>query len=123
MTAAFVSGNMEPDLLFLLQENEVDNAITKILDSNELHFDVSLQLVHKFIPMPQAMKIPDALAAMDKEWSSRQFQRGIRKSQEQKGGHLKIAELEPTFQKYKGRVVLRGVRWQFLLNRARLHPR
>ena len=25
-------------------------------------------LVHKFIPMPQAMKIPDAKAAVDKAW-------------------------------------------------------
>ena len=25
-------------------------------------------LVHKFIPMPQAMKIPNAEAAVDKEW-------------------------------------------------------
>ena len=25
-------------------------------------------LVHNFIPMPQAMKIPDARAAVDKEW-------------------------------------------------------
>ena len=25
-------------------------------------------LVHKFIPMPQAMKIPDAKAAVDEEW-------------------------------------------------------
>ena len=25
-------------------------------------------LVHKFIPMPQVMKIPDAKAAADKEW-------------------------------------------------------
>ena len=25
-------------------------------------------LVHKFIPMPQAMKIQDAKAAVDKEW-------------------------------------------------------
>ena len=33
--------------------------------------DNSLQhynLVHKFIPMPQAMKIPAAIAAVDKEW-------------------------------------------------------
>ena len=29
-----------------------------------LHYN----LVHKFIPMPQAMKIPDAKAAVDKEW-------------------------------------------------------
>ena len=27
-------------------------------------------LVHKFVPMPQAMKIPDAEAAVDKEWRS-----------------------------------------------------
>ena len=25
-------------------------------------------LVHKFVPMPQAMTIPDAMAAVDKEW-------------------------------------------------------
>ena len=25
-------------------------------------------LVHKFIPMPQAMKIPEAKAAVDEEW-------------------------------------------------------
>ena len=35
--------------------------------------DNSLQhynLVHKFIPMPQAMKIPAAEAAVDKEWDN-----------------------------------------------------
>ena len=32
-------------------------------------------LVHKFIPMLQAVMIPDAKAAVDKEWKSlRQFQ-------------------------------------------------
>ena len=85
-------------------------------------------LVHKFIPMPQAMKIPDAKAALDKEW--KKFEtipaRNLEKSQEQKGGysgstkrqkkvhfatlmdicHLENAELEPKVQKYKGRVVL-----------------
>ena len=25
-------------------------------------------LVHKFIPMPEAMKIPDAKAAVEREW-------------------------------------------------------
>ena len=35
-------------------------------------------LVHKFIPMPQAMKIPAAKAAVDKEWENwRKFRRGI----------------------------------------------
>ena len=34
-------------------------------------------LVHKFIPMPQAMKIPQAKAAVDKEWENwRKFRRG-----------------------------------------------
>ena len=39
-------------------------------------------LTHKFIPMPQAMKIPDAKAAVDKKWktsngkSSKRFQHG-----------------------------------------------
>ena len=34
-------------------------------DDNSLqHFN----LVHKFIPMPQVMKIPAAKAAVDKEW-------------------------------------------------------
>ena len=28
------------------------------------------KLVHKFIPMPQAMKIRDAKAAVDKEWKN-----------------------------------------------------
>ena len=34
-------------------------------------------LVHKFIPMPQAMKIPAAKAAVDKKWEKlRRFRRG-----------------------------------------------
>ena len=87
-------------------------------------------LVHKFIPMPQAMKIPAAKAAVDKEWeklekisawnltkvkSKKQVIDDARTS----GAtvhfaslmdicHLKNAELEAKHQKYKGRVVLRG---------------
>ena len=42
--------------------------------------DNSLQhynLVHKFIPMPQAMTIPAAKAAVDKKWENwKRFQRG-----------------------------------------------
>ena len=35
------------------------------------------KLVHKFIPMPQAMKIPAAKAAVDKEWENwRKFRHG-----------------------------------------------
>ena len=93
-------------------------------------------LVHKFIPMPQAMKIPDANSAVDKNRKSlKQFPHGIWKSSHQEGGyaglmdicHFKNAELEPKLQKYKGRVVLPGDivkddsgHTQFLLNRAHL---
>ena len=95
--------------------------------------DNSLQhcdLVHKLIPMPQAMKIPAAKAAVDKEWEK--FEKipacdmtKVRGKSEvidearTKGAkvhfdsligicHSKNAELEPQYQKYEGRVVLRG---------------
>ena len=93
--------------------------------------DNSLQhynLVHKFIPMPQAMKIP---AAKAQQWTrngkiGENFGVELDKSQKQERGdrwtsgakvhfaslmdtcHLKNAELEAKHQKYKGRVVLRG---------------
>ena len=95
--------------------------------------DNSLQhhnLVHKFIPMPQAMKIPAAKAAVDKEWekmekisawnltkvrSKKEVIDEARKSGAKVHfaslmdiGHLKNAELEAKHQKYKGRVVFRG---------------
>ena len=86
-----------------------------------------LNLVHKFIPMPQAMKIPAAKAAVDKEWEKLEKipawnLRKVRGKSEvidearTKGikvhvtslmdvGHLKKAELETKHQKNKGRVV------------------
>ena len=95
--------------------------------------DNSLQqynLGHKFIPMPQAMKIPAAKAAVDKEWEKLEKNpaRNLTKIRSKKkvideartsGAtvhfaslmdicHLKNAELEAKHQKYKGRVVLRG---------------
>ena len=95
--------------------------------------DNSLQhysLVHKFIPMPQAMKIPAAKAAVDKEWeklekiSARNLTQVRSKKQVIEEArttgakvhfaslmdicHLENAELEVKHQKYKGRVVLRG---------------
>ena len=95
--------------------------------------DNSLQhynLVHKFILMPQAMKIPAAKAAVDKEWEKLEKipawdLTNVRNKSEvidearTKGikvhfaslmdiCHLKNAELEAKHQKYKGRVVLRG---------------
>ena len=87
-------------------------------------------LVHKFIPMPQAMKIPAAKAAVDKEWEKLEKISAVNltkvKSKKQvideartSGAtvhfaslmdicHVKNAELEAKHQKYKGRVVLRG---------------
>ena len=34
-------------------------------------------IVHKFIPMPQAMKVPDAKAAVDKEWEEGRWEEGV----------------------------------------------
>ena len=95
--------------------------------------DNSLQrynLVHKFIPMPQAMKIPAAKAAVDKEWEklekipawdltklrnksevideARTKGRKVHFASLMDTCHLKNAELETKHQKYRGRVVVRG---------------
>ena len=87
-------------------------------------------LVHKFIPMPQAMKIPAAKAAVEKEWEKLEkisawnltkvkSKKTVIEEARTAGAtvhfaslmdicHLKNAELEAKYQKYKGRVVLRG---------------
>ena len=84
-----------------------------------------LNLVHKFIPMPQAIKILDAKAAVDKEWQKletipsskldkvRSRKEVILEAQRDKKKvhlmdicHLKKSESEPEHQKYKGRVLL-----------------
>ena len=42
-------------------------------------------LVHKLIPMPQAMKIPEAKAAVDKEWEKlKRYRHGNRRKSETK---------------------------------------
>ena len=61
--------------------------------------------------MPQAMKIPAAKAAVDKEWEKLEKISAwnltkVKSKKEVIGG--KNAELEAKHQKYKGRVVLRG---------------
>ena len=80
-------------------------------------------LVHKFIPMPQAMKIPAAKAAVVKEWGKQEKipawqltnvrnKREVIEEARNKGRkvhfassvdlcHLKNSELEPQHQKYK----------------------
>ena len=95
--------------------------------------ETSLQhynLVHKFIPMPQAMKIPAAKAAVDKEWEklekivawnltkvrskkevideARTSSAKVHFASSMDICHLKNAELEAKHNKYKGRVVFRG---------------
>ena len=87
-------------------------------------------LVHIFIPMPQAMKIPEAKTAVDKEWEkldkisawnltkvkskkevideARTMGAKVHFASLMDICHLKNAELEAKHQKYKGRVVLRG---------------
>ena len=88
------------------------------------------KLVHKFIPMPQAVKIPAAKAAVDKEWEKLEkisacnltkvrSKKQVIDEARTTGAtvhfaslmdicHMKSAELEAKHQKHKGRVVLRG---------------
>ena len=58
--------------------------------NSALHYN----LVHRFIPMPQAMKIPDAKAAVDKEWEKAWDNSSMEheKSREQKGCHKRGTE-------------------------------
>ena len=108
-----------------------------LLNYHEDHFavkgDNSLQhynLVHKIFPMPQAMKIHAAKAAVDKEWEKLEkipawdltkvrSKKEVIVEARTSGAkvhfaslmdicHLKNAELEAKHQKNKGRVVLRG---------------
>ena len=103
---------------------------TTLQEEEAIYYSIII-LVHKFILMPQAMKIPAAkAAAVDKEWekfeeiSAWNLTKVRSKSEvideaRTKGVkvhfaslmdicHLKNAELEAKHQKYKGRVVLRG---------------
>ena len=89
-------------------------------------------LVHKLFPMPQAVKIPVAKAAVDKAWENlekisawnptkvksksevideaRTTGTKVHFASPMDVCHLKNAELEAKHQKYKGRIVLRGVK-------------
>ena len=108
------------------QPNHHEDHIAGKGDNSLQHYN----LVHKIIPMLQAMKIPAAKAAVDKEWeflekiSAWDLTKVRSKSDvidetRTKGAkvhfaslmdicHLKNAELETKHQKYKGRVVLRS---------------
>ena len=102
---------------------------TILQEKERIHYSTTI-FVHKFIPMPQAMKIPAAKAAVDKEWEKLEKISAwnltkVRSEKEvideaRTSGttvhfaslmdkcHLENAELEAKHQKYKGRVVLRG---------------
>ena len=49
-------------------------------DNSPHHYN----LVHKFIPMPQAMKIPTEKAAVDKEWETFEKDTGVGQNKSQK---------------------------------------
>ena len=102
---------------------------TILQEKVKIHYS-TITLFTKFVPMPQAMKISAAKAAVDKEWDklekiSAWNPTKVRSKKEvideaRTSGatvhfaslmdicHLKSAELEAKHQKYKGRVVLRG---------------
>ena len=104
--------------------NHHEDHIAGKVDNSLQHYN----LVHKSVPMCQAMKIPAAKAAADKEWEKLEkiSARNLTKVRSKKevideartsGAkvhfasltdicHLKNAELEAKHQKYKGRVVL-----------------
>ena len=94
------------------------------------YFIASYNLVHKFIPTPQAMKMPAAKAAVDKGleknmrnilvWNLAKVRNTSDMIDEARNKHVKVhfaslmdlchlkdAELEKKHQKYKGRIVLR----------------
>ena len=77
-------------------------------------------LVHKFVPVPQGMKIPHARAVVENNGKNfKDTSMEAHESQRSEGRkvhfaslmdlcRLKKSELEPKFQKYKSKVVLRG---------------
>ena len=104
--------------------------IIKTILQKRREFITALQFVHNFIPMLQAMKIQDAKAAVGNEWEklekipawqltkvghkneviaeARNEGRTVHFASLLDTCHLKNSELEPQFQKCKGRIVLRG---------------
>ena len=102
-------------------------------------------LVHKFVPVPQAMKVPDAGAAVETEWEkleklpawqltkvrnknevlaeARNEGRKVHFAPLMDLCHLENSELDPQFQKYKGRVVLTMIQdlMLYFLNKDHQH--
>ena len=113
-----------PRMESVKKRNHEDHIVGKGYNSIS-HYNV----VHKFMLMPQVMKIPDAKAAVDKEWKKletipawqvekvRSKKEVVKEAQNNRNTvnfaslmdicHLKNVALEPQFQNYKGRVVIR----------------
>ena len=103
-----------------------EDHIARKVENSQQHY----KLVLKFIPMPQAVKILAAKAAVDKEWEKSEkisawnltkvkSKKEVIDEARMSGAtvhfaslmdicHLKNAELEAKHQKYNGRIVLRG---------------
>ena len=101
---------------------------TILQEKETIHYSIIISCT--IFPMPQAIKIPAAKAAVDKEWEKLEkipawdltkvrTKKEVIDEARTKGAkahfaslmdscHLKNAELETKDQKYKGRVVLRG---------------
>ena len=101
---------------------------TTLQEKETMHYSIKIWFTH--FPMPQAMKIPAAKAAVDKKWwklekfsawnlTKDRSKKEVIDEARTKGAkvhfaslmdicHLKKAELEAKHQKYKGRVVFRG---------------
>ena len=84
--------------------NHHEDHIARKGDNSLQHYN----LVHKFIPMPQAMKIPAAKAAVDKEWEQVEKISAWNLTKVRSKKEVIDEAKEAKHQKYQGRVVLRG---------------
>ena len=122
--------SLKPTSLQECASGRLNPEIMKILLLKGFNSLSHYNLVHKPIPIIHALKIPDAKAAVDKKWDKLeklvawQMKKVKSKKKEviekaRKEGRtvhfaslldisLKNSELEQQFQKYRGRVVLRG---------------
>ena len=98
---------MESSELYVHEEHIAGKGFTSMTHYN---------LVHKFIPMPQAMKIPGANAAADKEWEKLE----TIPAWQLENVESKKSKLFPKHTETKRKSTLPT---QFLMNRARLRPR
>ena len=73
------------------------------VEGKEFNFAMHYNLVHKFISILQRMNIPDAKTAVIMEWKNPWDIIIV-----QLGEKKKYSELDPQFQKYKGKDILQG---------------